>query len=412
MLIICCFFLPALAPPDAAAKQECLPLSSAGEGSYSLDELLLQEEVKECLGIPYRRGGSNTTGMDCSGFSKHIYSRLFGVELPHKASEQYRLGILRDISQEPPQMGDLVFFKQKNAISHVGIYLADGKFVHSVSRKGVMISSLQNPYWKSLLAGSRRLMGLESERLGYAAQAHTLTDVYFDEQSSLQLRFSLLLQREGGAFCGFPDESSWTSFGGNPSDAWEDQPFFFEVGYQRRLPEDLMNVRLSAFWQRSLFEEAVTAFPSTFTSGPPAFGNPYTVLQSGLSLVSEIDLFQGMQIRPFVTLIGGGATVDDNRDTRGLVGFQAFLSPSLSTYDLAMGVDYGDRVESAPRPLDLMGGTRELSLSLNFRYRLKDLMRISLAGRHTFGDLSETLPGSSERGRAASDMFLLFDLSY
>lgn len=173
-----------------------------------------------------------------------------------------------------------------------------------------------------------------------------------------------------------------------------------------------MNIRLSAFWERSLFEEAVTDFPSTLTSETSAFGSPHTVLQSGLRLVSEIDLFQGMQIRPFATLIEGGATVDDIRDTRGVVGLVAFLSPSLRTYDLAMAVDYGDRVESTLRPADLMGTTKELTLSLNFRYRLKDLMRISLTGYHTFGDLAETLPASSQRGRAASDLFLLFDLSY
>jgi hypothetical protein len=122
--------------------------------------------------------------------------------------------------------------------------------------------------------------------------------------------------------------------------------------------------------------------------------------------------FRGMQIRPFLTLIEGGATVDDSRDARSLVGLQAFLSPSLGTYDLAMAVDYGDRAESTLRPLDLMGTANELTLSLSFRYRLKDLMRISFAGQHTFGDLTEPLPGASDRGRVASDLFLLFHLSY
>lgn len=413
VLLICFFFLCGMPRPDAAARQDDLAASSAAACSYGLDESLLQEEVRECLGIPYRRGGSSAAGMDCSGFSKHIYSRLFGVELPHKASEQYRLGILRDTSQEPLRMGDLIFFRKKNIIEHVGIYLSDGKFVHSVGGRGVLISNLENPYWKSLLAGSRRLTGLEGEALGYAAQAHSLADVCFDEQSRLRLRFSVLLQKEW-PFPGYPDESSWTTFQGNPSDAWEDPPFLFEVGYQRRLARDFVEVGLSAFWKRSLFEDAVTLFPSTFAWGTSPFGTleTQTVLQSGLRLVSEIDLFQGFQIRPFLTLIEGGVTVGDKRAAWGAVGLEASVMPPVGSYDLSLAVDYGDLVESALYPLHVTGGANELSMSLRFRYRVKDLMRISFAGQHAFGDLSESLPGSAVRGGTPSDLFLLFYLSY
>ena len=77
-----------------------------------------------------------------------------------------------------------------------------------------------------------------------------------------------------------------------------------------------------------------------------------------------------------------------------------------------MAVDYRDRVESALRSSNVAGADGELSLSLSFRYRVKDLMRVSFAGQHTFGDPSESLLGSSDRGRAASDLFLLFDLNY
>ena len=194
VFLICFSFFLAPARSGATAGLGPPADSSAGADGYRLDESLLHEKVGELLGVPYRWGGSTRAGMDCSGFSRYMYSRLFGVELPHKASLQYRLGIFRDTSKESPQTGDLIFFAQNNVIDHVGIYLADGKFVHSVGRKGVVISSLDNPYWKSLLAGSRRLMGLEDDSLDDVSVTHTFADVHFDEWNSLRLRFSLLLQ--------------------------------------------------------------------------------------------------------------------------------------------------------------------------------------------------------------------------
>lgn len=374
VLLLCCFFLRPLACPDASAEQAIPGTFPAGAGCYSLDESLLREEVQECLGIPYRRGGSTAAGMDCSGFSKHIYSRLFGVELPHKASEQYRLGIFRDTSRETLQMGDLIFFKKKNNIEHVGVYLSDGKFVHAVGGKGVVISSLENPFWKSLLAGSRRLVGLRKDKLRSVVLGHSLAGVHLDEEA----------------------------------------PFFLEIGYQGLLAEDFMNIRLSAFWKRSPFESAVTVFPSTLLPGTSdiAFPGPQTFLQSGWSLAGEIGLLQGFRIRPSVTLIDGDARIGERRDARGVLGLEALLAPPLADYDLSMAVDYRDSVKSVLRPLDMKGAAGELSLSLSFRYRVKDLMRISFAGQHTFGDLSESLLVSPERGRAASDLFLLFDLKY
>ncbi len=376
VLLLCCLILRPPACPAASAEREHLEAPQAGEASYSLDEFLLREEVRECLGIPYRRGGSTQAGMDCSGFSKHIYSRLFGVELPHKASEQYRLGIFRDTSKEPFQTGDLVFFKKKKTVEHVGIYLADGKFVHAVGGKGVVISNLENPFWKSLLAGSRRLIGLQKENVRTVAQAHyALAGMHFDEEA----------------------------------------PFFLEIGYQGCLAEDFMNIRLSAFWERSPFESAVTLLPSTF---PPwtsrfAFAAHQTFFQSGWSLASEIGLFQGFRLRPSLTLIDRQEGEDEGRETRGVMGLEALLTPSFRAYNLSMAFDYRDRVESAPRSSNGTGGADgELSLSLSFRYRVKNLMRVSFAGQYTFGDLSEPLVGSSDRGRAVSDLFLLFDFNY
>ena len=414
-ILVCTFsfLLHGLAGPDAAAKEERLAASSAGENSYRLDASLLQEEVKGCLGIPYRRGGTTTAGMDCSGFAKYMYSKLFGVELPHKASQQYRMTFLRDISQESLQMGDLVFFKQRNSITHVGMYLADGDFVHSLSGKGVLISSLQNPYWKSVFAGSRRLAGIEEDARGDRVRAYTFADVHFDERSDLRLRFSALLADERPYF-GFADDLVRTTFQGTQSDSGENLPLSMEIAYQRYLMQDSVKVRLSAFWERSLQEDAVTVFPPSFFWGTSHFKpqEQQTVFRSGWSVSGDIGLFQGFRISPFLTFFERAETIEDNGHNGGVLGLEASVDPPTRPYDLSMAVGYGNGAQSALHTLNQTGSLNDLTMSFRLRYWMKDITRISLGAQHGFGDPFESPSSPLAGGKTTSDLFLLFDFSY
>jgi cell wall-associated NlpC family hydrolase len=82
--------------------------------------------AKKLTGIPYKRGGTTTAGFDCSGFTKYVYSH-FSITLPRVAKDQTSKGI--KVSKANLRTGDLVFFG--SVISHVGIYVGDGKFIHS-----------------------------------------------------------------------------------------------------------------------------------------------------------------------------------------------------------------------------------------------------------------------------------------
>ena len=110
------------------------------------------------IGIPYRRGGTSAeTGFDCSGFVRAIYKDTVGHLLPRRASEQAQA--TKKIDKHELQPGDLVFFNtMRRAFSHVGIYVGDGKFIHSPSKgKRVRVESMNNSYWVKRFNGARRV---------------------------------------------------------------------------------------------------------------------------------------------------------------------------------------------------------------------------------------------------------------
>ena len=122
------------------------------------DNHALYVESAQWLGVPYRSGGTTQRGVDCSGLTSAIYKKVYRKSLERNSDDQRRKDC-RKVKKGKLREGDLVFFhngRKKKTATHVGIYLKDRKFIHSSSRQGVIISTLDEAYWqKHWLSGGR-----------------------------------------------------------------------------------------------------------------------------------------------------------------------------------------------------------------------------------------------------------------
>ncbi len=114
---------------------------------YNEDKELL-ETVNDWIGTPYRSGCASKKGTDCSGFVTSVYREVYGINLSRSSRSMFQ--DVKRIKKDSIRTGDLVFFRRspKQPIYHVGIYLKNGKFVHSATNGGVMVSSLKQAYYQ------------------------------------------------------------------------------------------------------------------------------------------------------------------------------------------------------------------------------------------------------------------------
>lgn len=146
----------------APAKTTSQSLSRGGKSldvSYSAPPSAGRNDVVAyaygLLGKPYVWGAIGPNAFDCSGFTAYVY-RHFGISLPHYTGSQ--IGIGQAVSRTNLSPGDLVFFNTYGSISHVGIYIGGGSFIHAGnSRTGVIISSMSEGYYAARFAGARRV---------------------------------------------------------------------------------------------------------------------------------------------------------------------------------------------------------------------------------------------------------------
>ena len=145
------------------AEHDWLPqITHAGETVAHNTKQLISTAI-QFMGVPYRRGGSNAaSGFDCSGFVRNVYADALGLVLPRVARDQ--ANATKKIEKKELRPGDLVFFNtMRRTFSHVGIYLGEGKFIHSPrSGSSVRIDSMNTKYWSARFNGARRVASVAS----------------------------------------------------------------------------------------------------------------------------------------------------------------------------------------------------------------------------------------------------------
>lgn len=116
----------------------------------------IMDQYADWKGVRYRLGGNSKKGIDCSSFVQRTFREQFGLELPRSTYEQQETG--KSVSRTNLRTGDLVLFRAGSTGRHVGIYIGNNQFVHASTSSGVIISSMNEPYWKKRYNEARRVL--------------------------------------------------------------------------------------------------------------------------------------------------------------------------------------------------------------------------------------------------------------
>jgi len=142
---------------NTEARESAASARHAESAHGPMSEVVLR--ALALLGTPYRWGGQAPGGFDCSGLVSHVVQQAIGVILPRSAAAMSQIGDA--IERSTLRAGDLLFFiTRRQEVSHVGIYVGEGRFVHATRTGGdVRVSALDERYWSTRFVGARRIAG-------------------------------------------------------------------------------------------------------------------------------------------------------------------------------------------------------------------------------------------------------------
>ena len=127
-----------------------------GVDEIKIENVALYSLIDSWYATPYKYGGCNKDGVDCSNFACVIYKEIYNQSLTGSSASIFNQ--CKTIKKSELQEGDLLFFKiQGNHISHMGVYLQNNKFVHATTKKGVMINDLDEAYYKKYFFTAGRI---------------------------------------------------------------------------------------------------------------------------------------------------------------------------------------------------------------------------------------------------------------
>lgn len=172
--------------PVANVKGQKIPPTRTGE-KVDADKILshqklLVDEAMTWLGTPYRYGGNDKSGIDCSGLTTQVYMKALGIALPRNSAQQQ--AFCHSIPYGQIQVGDLVFFvtgSNKSRVSHVGMYVGNGYIIHASGSKGVILSQMADSYYKRTYHSSGHVAALDKFGKKEVKQKTKVLEIPFDK---------------------------------------------------------------------------------------------------------------------------------------------------------------------------------------------------------------------------------------
>jgi len=373
--VICGFVLISPSFQHAFAKEATTkPLTSGLNGKAPLLDEEIQSNMKQYLGVPYKRAGASKMGFDCSGFVKIIYREVFGVDLPHQSSQQSLSSDLVGIPLDKLKTGDLIFFStsgKNRPINHVGIYFSDGKFIHAARSRGVVVSELNEPYWRSKIVGAKRLVGLDQMQ---------------SERTALDL--ALFFDRENAVFFRY-ERNDFSLF--TPS-LFENQPIHpFATDELHRVEFDYARgIYPSLISHFTLFRETLLLSNEEKRFGyHPILGNPDHYEKTGpyaqgLRLAGKIAPLSGLSFTPSLSYLDYGPSIRENALPKLVAGLDFDLISSSDGWALSTAM----RMSLSRYPSSLLddgGDDPTMDISVTYRQRLSSRVQLSLSGEKFIG---------------------------
>ena len=144
--------------PRTPSTTGTTPAISVSSERSSFDEVQeqLQSAHTQWRGTPYRLGGNDSSGIDCSAFTQTVFREFLDSQLPRNTRQQLQEGI--GVRRQHVLPGDLLFFRTSSGVLHVGIAMGNEDFLHASVSNGVMISNLSENYWAGRYLGARRIL--------------------------------------------------------------------------------------------------------------------------------------------------------------------------------------------------------------------------------------------------------------
>lgn len=175
--------LPSRTPVAEITLEDLIGGSAVGgrvsEVELSTRSRAVVEAANKWLGTPYKYGGDSRRGVDCSALVMNVYKEALGMKIPRTSRSQREF--VTDVPRRSLQPGDLVFFssgKNRNGVSHVGLFIGGDRFIHASSSRGVVVSKLSEKYFVAHYHSSGRVVDMAPKN---RADAYVIGETVADE---------------------------------------------------------------------------------------------------------------------------------------------------------------------------------------------------------------------------------------